>query len=367
MAALSVKIRKKVGARAAGRFVLDAEGTFQPGFTVIFGPSGAGKSSLLDCVAGLQRPDEGRIAIGDRVFFDSDSGISLRPADRQIAYVFQSLALFPHMSVEDNVGYGLLGFSATEAAGRVGEALRAFRVEGLRTRKPREISGGEQQRVALARSLVTNPRLLLLDEPLSGLDMGLKTAILSDLREWNAAHEIPILYVTHSHDEVQALGERVIGMEGGNIVQRGDFSEVLGAPKTRPLAEASGYENLLAGKVLQRREAGGVMRVQLAGANIELEVPLAEAQAGSDLIVAIRAGDILVATERPVGLSARNVFRGRLDTMERQGYRVEARLDAGVPIIAHLTPGATRSLQLEIGQELWLVIKTHSCHVISGS
>jgi molybdate transport system ATP-binding protein len=345
-------------------FLLDISIEVPAGIAILFGPSGAGKSTLLDCIAGLARPDAGRIAASEEVLFDSNASINYPPQARRIAYVFQTLALFPHMSVEGNVAYGLDGLAHQERAARVKEILTAFRVDKLRARKPSEISGGERQRIALARSLVTQPRVLLLDEPLSGLDAELKAAIVDDLRVWNAARRIPILYVTHSREEVDALGERVIAMDHGRVVSAGTPVEVLEAPRRKRLAQAAGFENLVSGTVVDLREADGVMRVRLNGTLCELEVPLGYAAAGDRVRVAIRAGDILLATVRPEGLSARNVIEGRIVVLETRGTLVRARVDCGVEFIVHLTPGAARTLELTPGCRVWLVLKTHSCHVV---
>ncbi len=364
-AMLSLRIEKKVRSVAGAQFALDVAAEFPPGFTVLFGPSGAGKSTLLDCVAGLQSPDEGFIRLGENVYFDAVRKIAMPVPLRRVGYVFQSLALFPHLTVEENVTFGLFGLPVDKAQGRVQRVLEAFRVEELRLRKPGQISGGEQQRVALARSLVTQPRLLLLDEPLGGLDAHLKRAILEDLRMWNATSPIPILYVTHSHDEVKAFGERVVAMEAGKITQQGDSQEILGAPRTRALAEISGFENLFQARVKQRNGADGVMRVALQDTLLELEVPLVQTQEGDAVQVAIRAGDILLATEQPRGLSARNVFVGRVVSLESRNHVVAVRVDAGVPFVVYVTPSAARTLKLTAGCPLWLVVKTHSCHLVS--
>jgi molybdate transport system ATP-binding protein len=241
-----------------------------------------------------------------------------------------------------------------------------FRVEQLRERKPREISGGEKQRVALARSLVTLPRVLLLDEPLTGLDAELKASIIDDLRAWNLAHKIPILYVTHSREEVDALGERVIALERGKIVSEGTPREVLDAPRRRRLAQAAGFENLLSGTVMDLREPDGVMRVRLADSPCEIEVPLGHAAPGDRVRIAIRAGDILLATEAPKALSARNVLEGKILTLERRGTLVVARVNCGAVFTVHVTPGAERTLELTAGKKVWLVLKTHSCHFVEG-
>ena len=361
---LAARIRKERRNASAASFVLDVSIEVSSGINILFGPSGAGKSTLLDCVAGLARPDAGRIVAGGDVLFDSSSAIHLPPQKRRIAYVFQTLALFPHLSVEENVAYGLNDLPEEERRGRVAEILAAFRVEKLRRQKPGEISGGEKQRIALARSLVTEPRVLLLDEPLTGLDAELKSAIVDDLRSWNAAKRIPILYVTHSRDEVDALGERVIAIENGRVVSAGAPMDVLDAPRRKRLAQAAGFENLMNGTVLDLREADGVMRVRLGDSTCEIEVPLSYAAAGDQVRVAIRAGDILLANEKPRGLSARNVVEGRIDSLDRRGTMVIARVDCGVTFLAHVTPGAVRTLELAAGHKVWLVLKTHSCHLV---
>lgn len=348
----------------ASSFLLDVSIEVPAGITILFGPSGAGKSTLLDCVAGLVRPDAGRIVAGEDVLFDSSSGINVPAQKRRTAYVFQTLALFPHLSVEENVAYGLSGLHEEERLRRVGEILAAFRVEKLRRQKPGAISGGERQRAALARSLVTAPRVLLLDEPLTGLDAELKAAIVDDLRAWNAANRIPILYVTHSREEVDALGERVIALENGRVASRGAPIDVLDAPRRKRLAQAAGFENLLSGTVRDLREADGVMRVRLGESECEIEVPLGYAASGDRVQVAIRAGDILLATERPRGLSARNVIAGRIVSLEQRGTLVTARVDCGVTFVVHVTPGALRALELAVGKQVWLVLKTHSCHLV---
>jgi molybdate transport system ATP-binding protein len=345
-------------------FLLDISIKVPPGITILFGPSGAGKSTVLDCIAGLARPDAGRIAAGTEVLFDSKARVNRPPQTRRVAYVFQTLALFPHMSAAENVAYGLDGLPQEERTTRVEEILEAFRVDKLRTRKPSEISGGERQRIALARSLVTQPRVLLLDEPLTGLDTELKAAIIDDLRAWNGARRIPILYVTHTREEVDALGERVVAMDRGRVISEGTPIEVLEVPRHKRLAQAAGFENLLSGTVVDLREADGVMRVRLNGTLCELEVPLGYAAAGDRVRVAIRAGDILLATVRPEGLSARNVIEGRIVALETRGTLVRARVDCGVEFIVHLTPGAARTLELTPGCRVWLVLKTHSCHVV---
>jgi len=361
---LSARVRKELRNTNSYSFHLEAAIEVPPGITILFGPSGAGKSTLLDCIAGLVSPDVGRISVDDEVLFDSENNINQLPQKRRIAYVFQTLALFPHMSVEENVAYGLAALPEKDRRARVERILEAFRIEKLRKQKPGQISGGERQRVALARSLVTMPRVLLLDEPLTGLDAELKNSIVDDLRAWNAANSIPILYVTHSREEVDALGERAIAIDHGHIVSEGAPHEVLDTPRRKRLALAAGFENMLRGTVLDLRETDGVMRVRLEGNSCEIEVPLGYAAPGDHVRIAIRAGDILLATQKPSGLSARNVIEGKIISLERRGMMIIARVDCGVSFTVHLTPGAARTLELAAGVPVWLVLKTHSCHLV---
>lgn len=367
-AALSVRVRKARSGEDRSPFVLDVALEIIPGVTIVFGPSGAGKSTLLDCIAGLLRPEAGKISIGENVLLDSERGIDVPSAKRHMAYVFQSLALFPHMSVAQNVAYGLANMQMPQRALRVNEILEAFRVEKLAARKPGDLSGGERQRVALARSLATAPRVLLLDEPLTALDAGLKKSIMDDLHAWNAAKNIPIVYVTHSRDEVDALGEQVIALDQGKIAGVGTPHEVLETPRRSTMAQAAGFENLLNGKVSELREADGVMRVRLEQSACEIETPLVYATVGSKAKVAIRAGDILLATELPHALSARNVIAGKIISLEQRGAMFVARVTTdganAVVFTVHLTPGAKRALELDVNRAVWLVLKTYSCHVL---
>ena len=368
-ATLSARIGKTLASKER-RFELQVEFIAAPGFTILFGPSGAGKTTLLDCVAGLEKPDTGRIAVGERVLFNANSGansaVDLAVAGRRVGYVLQDLALFPHLTVEQNTEYGLAHLPRAAREQRTENMLREFGIDALRRRRPDEISGGERQRAALARSLVTDPCVLLLDEPLAALDPATKARILADLRRWNQAHRIPILYVTHSREEVMALGERVLVMDEGRIVAQGTPHEVLRAPLRETIAQLAGFENIFDATVESVHEDRGTMICRLVGrgvpSTVVLETPLIRAEAGSRLRVGIRAGDILLAICQPEGLSARNVIGGRLISLERKDAMMCARVDCGVEMDVYLTLAARDALQLEAGRDVWLVIKTYSCH-----
>src|SRR5215469_9976060 len=276
---------------------------------MLLGPSGCGKTTLLNCVAGFVRPDSGRITVGTRVLFDSSSSVDMPVPERRFGYMFQNLALFPHMTVEQNVQYGLVKLPADERRAHMMAMLESFRIPHLIARKPSQISGGERQRVALARSLVTNPTILLLDEPLSALDAASKSKILDDLREWNSAHGIPILYVTHSPQEAFAVGEHVVVLQSGRILAQGTPQEVLSTPRHETIAQIVGFENVFDAVVKSTDEAHGTMVCQLDHSSARLEVPLGRVEAGAPVRIAIRAGDIILANQPPRGLSARNSFQ----------------------------------------------------------
>jgi molybdate transport system ATP-binding protein len=370
---LSIHLRKRFGKS----FSLELEFQAVPGFTILFGPSGAGKTSILDCVSGLIKPDAGRIGIGDRVLFDASTDINLLAAKRKIGYVFQDLALFPHLTVLQNVEYGLNHLPREQRRKRSSAILEAFRIGSLSRRKVNEVSGGERQRVALARTLVTDPAALLLDEPLTALDASTKAKIISDLRSWNQAHGIPILYVTHSRDEVFALGERVLALDAGRIIAQGTPHEVLAAPRQETIANLAGFENIFDATVESTNPERGTMTCELMscelanvkltaeqGSTVQLETPLVRAEPGALLKVGMRAGDILLAIVNPVGLSARNILAGTIVSLEQRDVIVSALVNCGVEMEVHLTLAARDALELIPGKQVWLVIKTHSCHLM---
>ncbi|HEV2764112.1 MAG TPA: molybdenum ABC transporter ATP-binding protein [Pyrinomonadaceae bacterium] len=370
---LSVRIRKRLGdARHVEAFTLDVEFDARAGVTILFGPSGAGKSLTLRSVAGLVRPDEGRIVVEGRALFDSERGVNLPIRERRVGYVFQNLALFPHLSARANVEFALARRPRRERRERADALLESLRILHAAERRPREISGGEAQRVALARALASDPQLLLLDEPLSALDEPVKHDIIEDLRALNRRLRLPVLYVTHSREEAVALGERVLVFERGRVAAAGEPLEVFGAPVSAGVARLTGVENVFAARVTARNEAAGMTTVEV-GAGVEdgggtcrVEVPLGRAVAGARVTLAVRAGDILLATEEPRSTSARNVLRARVTSVEETGRQVRVRARAGVEWTASVTPQSAKELQLSAGKEVWLAFKTYSCHLLES-
>jgi molybdate transport system ATP-binding protein len=217
---LQAALKKTFKAKKLQRFALDVEFSVPSGVTVIFGPSGSGKTTLLQCLAGLLEPEAGSIKVDGETLFNSERGVHLPPQQRRVGYVFQELALFPHMTAAENIAFGIRGNAQKQRL--VQEMLDLFHIGHVASNRPDEISGGERQRVALARALVTRPRLLLLDEPFSALDDELKLAIIGDLKRWLAENEIPVLLVTHDRGEAQMLGERMLLLKEGTVIRESE-------------------------------------------------------------------------------------------------------------------------------------------------
>ncbi len=380
-------------------FRLRAEFTLNAGITILLGASGAGKTTLLDALAGLAQPDSGRIVCAGRTLLDRDQKIDLPPQKRHCGYLFQTLALFPHLTARQNVEYGLSALSKTDRREKSSAILESFRIADLADRKPSRISGGERQRVALARALVTDPEYLLLDEPLTALDAATKSRIVDDLRAWNQSHGIPILYVTHDRSEAYALGEQVMVLEAGKVIAEGTPHEVLDTPRRETIAQLAGFENVFDATVQALHDHDGTMTCRLLppqssrsqaalekffvesgiggsglprskapAPQVTLEVSLVRVEGGEQLRVGVRAGDILISLERPSGLSARNLIAAQILSIRREGVtaiiETAAAEDHAIRFTVHLTPRAVESLQLKVDDLVWLVLKTHSCHVM---
>jgi molybdate transport system ATP-binding protein len=232
-------------------FHLDVAWSAGGGVAVLFGPSGAGKTLTLQCLAGLIRPTSGRIVVDGRVFFDSATGVNLPAQARRVGYVFQGYALFPHLTVADNVGFGLRGRPRAVRARRVAAVVEQLGLGGLERRYPRELSGGQRQRVALGRALAIEPALLLLDEPLSALDAPLRRALRDELRALLGEVGTAAVVVTHDFTEAYRLGDRIVVYEAGRVVQSAPRSELLWQPASEAVARIMGIPNVLHGTVIK--------------------------------------------------------------------------------------------------------------------
>jgi len=248
LAQLEFTFRKRLAVGGAG-FELDIRLDCDAGITVLFGASGSGKTLTLEALAGFLKPDEGRILLHDSILFDSGSGVCLPPQRRNIGYVFQTYALFPHMTVEQNLAFGIQRVPALERRRRIHEMLELFGLIERAGRRPGELSGGEKQRASIARALVTEPRLLLLDEPVRGLDYPLRADFYEILRNVRERYRIPILLVTHDVAEGFFLGDRMAVYGGGRIVQMGTPEEVFHRPHSPAIARLLGISNIFSGVI----------------------------------------------------------------------------------------------------------------------
>jgi molybdate transport system ATP-binding protein len=362
---LSVQLGMAYPGRGGTAFSLDAGFEAPPGVSVLFGPSGAGKSTVLAAVAGIRRPERGRVVLGNRVLLDTERGIDVPIRGRRVGLVFQQLALFEHLRVDENVGYGLGGVPRKERARRVGAMLERLGIGALGSRRPSQLSGGERQRVALARSLASEPDALLLDEPFSALDAATREALIADLRGALADRPVPVLLVTHDRAVAIALGSTLLALESGRIVAAGPPLAVLGAPRTLGVATLAGFENVFTGTVVELESARGTMCLQLGPTRVH--VPLGGESPGGEVQVAISARDILLAAERPGSTSARNVLRGTIRRLEERDAATFVEVDCGVPIVAVVTREASEELALERGAGVWVAFKAHACHLLRNT
>ena len=346
-----------------GEFHLEVHWQVQPGEVLaLFGPSGSGKSLTLQVIAGLLYPKSGRVEVDGVPLLDTDKGVRVAPHGRRIGYVPQQYGLFPHLSVQSNIAFGLARWTAHAARSRTQELLEAFHLESIAGRRPRDLSGGEQQRVAFARALAPQPRLLLLDEPFSALDAELRRDLRREVRARLRQWHLPVILVTHDRDDVLALAHRVVVLDGGRVVAEGEPLSVLGQPRSTTVARLVGLENVLEGWVEEVHPQEGTMICRVGP--LALEAPLVPGALGRRVQMGLRASDIIVAVQRPQGISARNILPGRVTTVQAIGHEREVQLDCGVPLRARLTPGSVSSLNLAPGREAWAVIKASALVVL---
>lgn len=339
-------------------FSLNCQATFGEGVTAIFGTSGSGKSTLLNCIAGLIDPSRGNIRLGERTIFDSESGHRTPPEKRRFGYLFQDSALFPHLSVLDNICYG---YKLTPDHLRRTEPDRLIdllRIRHLTYRKPDNLSGGEKQRVALARALATSPELLLLDEPLSSLDVGFKGVIMEYLKQVRRDLGTSMIYVSHSISEVIALADDVVVLASGKKIAQGNPTSILAHPEVTNVSDFATLENYVEAEVIEAADNDTLSHLKIGDAMFV--APRISRDQGDLLIVSIGAGDIIIALEPPPMLSARNVIKARIEDIHQIDGTVLIYADIGERLIVEITPGALNDLDLSVGCEIYLIIKTNS-------
>ena len=356
---LELRLRKTYS-----EFQLELYVSIPRGITAVFGPSGSGKTTLLNCIAGITTPDEGDIRLSDRTLFSSVSKVNLGPERRHVGYMFQDGLLFPHYRVRENILYGYRMTPAERRRVEPEQLVELLELAPMMERRPATLSTGERQRVALARALATSPDLLLMDEPLGSLDMGLRGKVLRYLKTLHRELAIPMLYVSHSISEVLAIADRALVISRGRQLAFDEPRKVLMEPFVHSLVETGSLENLLDAQVVDRGSGNSLTGARIGDAVLWVQGVRPGTAEGDALSVSIRASDIIVAVEEPTRISARNILRGRIQGIHRVGDYVLLYADVGTTLTVEITPDAVSALELEQGREVFLVIKSSSILVL---
>jgi molybdate transport system ATP-binding protein len=346
--------------RTLGSFRLKTAFSAGEGVTVLFGRSGAGKTSVVNAIAGILRPDSGSIAINDSVLFDSRRGIDVPTPRRRVGYVFQEGRLFPHLSVRGNLRYAGLFSRAPGTPGHFERVVELLGLSGLLDRRPANLSGGEKQRVAIGRALLSEPRLLLLDEPLASLDAHRRGEILQYIELLRDEVKVPILYVSHVVEEVVRLADTVVLMSGGEAVAVGAAEDIMGRSGLQP-----GAGTFEGGAVIDARVVAQDLEYDVATLAFDggtLTVPNVDALIGEPVRVRIRARDVSVALERPQRISIQNVLEGTITGIgPESGGVVEVAIAAGPTVLrARVTRRSAEQLGLAPGLGVYALVKAVS-------
>lgn len=349
-----------------GAFLLDANFELPtPGVVGLFGRSGCGKTTLVNVIAGLLVAESGRVALDDVVLLDTDRGIDVPPERRRIGYVFQDSRLFPHMRIEANLRYALKRAAVAPFIG-LDRVVELLDIAPLMQRRTHELSGGERQRVAIGRALLSQPSLLLLDEPLASLDASRREEVLPYLEILRDRLAVPMVYVSHNFDELLRLATHLVLMESGKTVAQGGVGEMSLHPKVRAIIGADAVGAIVEGTVLATDASTGLTHVQVGRG--ELKVQCGQTAPGTRLRVQLLARDLIVATEPPRNLSVRNSLRGVVTSVadDVDDSELIAIDIGGIVIMARITKAATRELGLAPGKPVWALVKTASLrpHVI---
>lgn len=330
-----------------------------PEVTVLFGPSGSGKTTVLRCIAGLESLTAGRIHFKEEVWADVSRHIHLAPQQRSVGYLFQDYALFPHLSVRENIGFGLANVSKNERQSRSREIAERMQVLDLLDRRPAELSGGEQQRVALARAVACGPELLLLDEPLSALDGPTRERVREELARLLQTLRLPAIVVTHDWIDALRLGDNLVVMSNGTVLQAGTPQDVFARPQHTDVAAAVGMETVAAGSVIERGNGSVTLRVgsaKLIGADPQDNL--------SEYFVCIRGENVTLETGRAGQSSARNHIPGIVREIAPAGSLCRVTVDIGCDIVALVTRQALEDLSLARGSRVFAVFKASAVHLI---
>ncbi len=332
-----------------------------PGVVALFGRSGCGKTTVVNIISGLLQPDEGRVELDGVVLTDTRARLRVPVERRRIGYVFQDARLFPHLGVLANLRYGMRRAPRAGRAIGLDEVLALLGLEPLLGRRPYQLSGGERQRVALGRALLSQPRLLLLDEPLAALDAARREEVLPYLETLRDRLSIPMVFVSHQLDEVLRLATHVALMDSGEIVASGTLSDISLRPELRAIVGSEAVGAVLDGVVTHVDTGHGMADVQIGTGTLHISVP--EARVGAQMRIQLLARDIILATEPPRGLSVRNAVEGVITELSAdlgQAVLVKVDIGAGASVLSRVTRNATEALGLRAGMPVWVLVKAVS-------
>ena len=340
-----------------GGFRLDARFAAQAPIVALFGRSGAGKSTLVNAIAGLVRPERGRIAVAGRTLFDDRRGIDLAPENRRVGYVFQDALLFPHLTVRANLAYGERLTPPNERYVDRARVIELLDLQRLLDRRPSRLSGGERQRAAIGRALLASPRLLLMDEPLASLDAARKAEILAYVELLRDELRLPIVYVSHSLDEVTRLADHVVVIGEGRVLAEGTLAGVMARPDMAMLGGRSEAGTVIEARVANVDETHGLTTLAFDGG--ELVVPNLDALPGEPVRARVRARDVSIALARPAGVSIQNILPARVTGFASEyGAIVDVEMAVGgATILARVTRKAVAELDLRPGLDVHALVK----------
>jgi len=344
--------------RKQGQFTIQAE-FHRPanGVTALFGPSGAGKTSIVNMVAGLSQPDDGHIIINERRLFDRRNRINLPPEKRRIGYIFQDGRLLPHLSVRTNLTYGMHLTPAAKRFIHLDQVVDLLGIGHLLKRRPAGLSGGEKQRVAIGRALLTSPDLLLMDEPLASLDQARKHEVLPFIQRLCREFSLPVLYVSHSMEEIINLADHLVVLEQGRIKAAGTMEALMGRPDLSHLLGRDDFGSVINTIVTQNADKHGLIHLNFPGGT--LKVPQLTAAPGSSLRVQIPAHNVGIALQPPIQTSYQNIFSGVIESISREsGPFVDLSINIGCPLLARVTSSARTQLGLHNGQRVYALVKS---------
>ena len=352
---VSVEIR-----HAFDGFTLEAAFEAPAGVTALLGASGAGKTTIVNAVAGLFKPDHGRISVGETCLIDTTCSLVVPAHKRRIGYVFQDARLFPHLSVEQNLLYGQWFSGRTTSSDAFQHLVELLGIEHLRSRRPAALSGGERQRVAIGRALLSSPRMLLLDEPLAALDDARKADILPYLERLRDDLEIPILYVSHAVGEVARLATTIVAVDRGRVARVGPAPEILAAPDGLAILAGREAGSILAATVVAHDHGDGLSELAFSGGR--LVVGLVDAAPGAQVRVRVHAQDVILALTPPDDTSALNMLAGTVHAIgDASGAIVDVTVRCGSDdVLARITRRSMRRLGLDVGLSCTVILKSLS-------